>query len=50
MARLHILPVDVLTRVSEYVPEIVQYVQHIIQNGYAYQTTDGSVGFFSNER
>ncbi|PAV86186.1 hypothetical protein WR25_05337 [Diploscapter pachys] len=45
MTRLHILPVDVLTRVSEYVPEIVQYVQRIIQNGYAYQTTDGSVYF-----
>lgn len=43
MARLNILPTDVLTRVSEYVPEIVQYITKIIENGYAYSTQDGSV-------
>ncbi len=31
-----VLPPDVLTRVSEYVPEVVEYVQKIIDNGYAY--------------
>ena len=29
-----VLPPDVLTRVSEYVPEIVDFVQKIVDNGY----------------
>uniref|UniRef100_A0A8R1I866 Cysteine--tRNA ligase, cytoplasmic n=1 Tax=Caenorhabditis japonica TaxID=281687 RepID=A0A8R1I866_CAEJA len=45
MARLNVLPVDVLTRVSEYVPEVITYVKTIINNGYAYATEDGSVYF-----
>ena len=36
MQALNVRPADVLTRVSEYVPEIVDYVQKIIGNGYAY--------------
>lgn len=43
MARLNVLPPDVLTRVSEYVPEIVEYVENIIRNGYGYSTVDGDV-------
>lgn len=31
-----VLPPDVLTRVSEYVPEVVDYVQKIIDNGYGW--------------
>ena len=38
------LPPDVLTRVSEYVPEIVDYVQQIIDKGLAYES-NGSVYF-----
>ncbi|VDO77455.1 unnamed protein product [Heligmosomoides polygyrus] len=45
MARLNVLPADIVTRVSEYVPEIVAYVEKIIDNGYAYTTSDGSVYF-----
>ena len=37
-------PPDALTRVSEYVPEIVQYVEKIVERGYAY-VTNGSVYF-----
>ena len=35
---------DVLTRVSEYIPEIIEYVQRIIANGMAYES-NGSVYF-----
>lgn len=45
MARLHVSPPDTLTRVTEYVPEIVAYVERIIANGYAYAVDDGSVYF-----
>lgn len=39
-----ILPPDKLSRVSEYVPEIVDYIEKIIKNGYAYES-NGSVYF-----
>uniref|UniRef100_F1L1Z1 cysteine--tRNA ligase n=1 Tax=Ascaris suum TaxID=6253 RepID=F1L1Z1_ASCSU len=45
MSKLNVLPPDVLTRVSEYVPEVIAYVQKIIDNGYGYTTKDGSVYF-----
>ncbi|KAI0221412.1 cysteinyl-tRNA synthetase [Massospora cicadina] len=39
-----VLPADILTRVSEYVPEVVGFVERILSNGYAYEV-DGSVYF-----
>ena len=41
---LNIEDPDCLTRVSEYVPEIVAFVEKIIENGYAYES-NGSVYF-----
>ncbi|KAJ3073430.1 hypothetical protein HDU98_001551 [Podochytrium sp. JEL0797] len=44
MDALNIRRPDVITRVSEYVPEIVTFVEQIIKNGYAYES-DGSIYF-----
>lgn len=38
MEALNVLPADVLTRVSEYVPEIVEYIKKIMDNGYGYES------------
>lgn len=45
MQRLNVKSPSITTRVSEYVPEIVSYVEKIIENGFAYPTKDGSVYF-----
>ncbi|KAF5380366.1 hypothetical protein D9615_004735 [Tricholomella constricta] len=44
MARLRVRDPDTLTRVTEYVPEIVAFVERIIQNGFGYEA-EGSVYF-----
>uniref|UniRef100_A0A671MW01 Cysteine--tRNA ligase, cytoplasmic n=1 Tax=Sinocyclocheilus anshuiensis TaxID=1608454 RepID=A0A671MW01_9TELE len=44
MEALNVLPPDVLTWVSEYVPEIVAFVRRIVDNGYGYES-NGSVYF-----
>lgn len=44
MESLGCRPPDVLTRVSEYIPEIVEYVQRIVDNGMGYES-QGSVYF-----
>ena len=44
MRRLRVRDPDTLTRVTEYVPEIVQFVEGIVRNGFGY-AVDGSVYF-----
>ncbi|KAF3920253.1 hypothetical protein AA313_de0207766 [Arthrobotrys entomopaga] len=45
MGRLNVLPPTVTTRVSEFVPENVDFVDKLVKKGFAYPTSDGSVYF-----
>ncbi|KAF1962571.1 hypothetical protein CC80DRAFT_487996 [Byssothecium circinans] len=45
MHSLNVLDPDVTTRVTEFGPHIVAFVEKIIANGFAYATSDGSVYF-----
>ncbi|CDZ98038.1 cysteinyl-trna synthetase [Phaffia rhodozyma] len=47
MEQLNVLPADTLTRVSEYVPEVVSFVQGIVDRGFAYDDEKGSLYFDS---
>lgn len=44
MRALNVLAPDTITKVSEFVPEIIEYIKKIIDNGMAY-TSNGSVYF-----
>lgn len=44
MAALNVLPPDAVTRVSDYVPEVIAYIERIMENGYCYEA-GGSVYF-----
>ena len=45
MEALNVLAPEKLTRVTEYVPPIVSFVEKIVENGFGYATSDGSVYF-----
>ena len=45
---LNVLRPTTVTRVSEYIPDIIQYIETIIRNGYAYESNNG-VYFSCNE-
>jgi cysteinyl-tRNA synthetase len=45
MGDLNMLYPDKVTRVTEFGPQIVDFVAKIVDNGYAYATSDGSVYF-----
>ena len=42
---LNCLDPDIIPRVTEYGPQIVQFIEKIQENGFAYKTSDGSVYF-----
>ncbi|KAL8742645.1 MAG: hypothetical protein Q9190_004902 [Brigantiaea leucoxantha] len=42
---LNCLDPDIVTRVTEYGPQIVRFVEKVQENGFAYRTSDGSVYF-----
>ncbi len=44
MKAINVMYPNYITRVSEYVPEIIQFIQTLIKNGYAYEK-NGSVYF-----
>ncbi|XWV26927.1 cysteinyl-tRNA synthetase [Tupanvirus soda lake] len=47
MSKLNVRLPDVVIRVSEVMSQIISYIQRIIDNGFAYVTSDGSVYFDS---
>lgn len=44
MRALNVLPPDAVTRVTEYVPQIVKFVERVVEKGFAYEA-NGSVYF-----
>uniref|UniRef100_M4BVU2 tRNA synthetases class I catalytic domain-containing protein n=1 Tax=Hyaloperonospora arabidopsidis (strain Emoy2) TaxID=559515 RepID=M4BVU2_HYAAE len=50
MTKLYVKPPTVITRVSEHLPEIVQYIQDIEREGFAYEAADGSGVYFSTQK
>jgi cysteinyl-tRNA synthetase len=45
MAKLNVLPPTTTVRVSEFIPENVQFIERLVKKGFAYPTNDGSVYF-----
>lgn len=43
MKDLHVTDADVKTKASEYIPQIIKFVQNLIDKGYAYPTEKGDV-------
>src|SRR5204862_7098412 len=44
MHTLNVLDPDIVTRVTEYVPQIISFIQVVLKNGFAYEVFDASDG------
>jgi cysteinyl-tRNA synthetase len=42
---LNIVPMDIYTKATDYIPEMVKIIERLLNKGYAYKTPDGSVYF-----
>nr|CAD7412776.1 unnamed protein product [Timema poppensis] len=49
MAKLNIKPATIITRVTDFVPRIISFVQEIVDKGNGYVTADGSVYFDTSQ-
>lgn len=49
MKRLNIKKPVITARVTDYIPEIISFVNNIVDRGYGYITADGSVNFLVNK-
>lgn len=45
MAALHVTDADIKTKASEYIPQIIKFVEGLIEKGHAYVTKNGDVYF-----
>jgi cysteinyl-tRNA synthetase len=45
VSKLHVLPVDTLTRVSDFIPQIISFIEELIRKDFAYATPEGNVYF-----
>ena len=45
MRALNVLDPDEVTRVTEYITQIVEFTEKVLLNGFAYKTSDGSIYF-----
>lgn len=45
LAKMNVLPISKLPKVTEHLPEIIKFIEKLIKKGFAYATSDGSVYF-----
>jgi cysteinyl-tRNA synthetase len=45
LGRLRVLPLDRLIKVTESIPQIIAFIEHLIHRGFAYSTPEGNVYF-----